>query len=420
MNLRRLGITAGLGVAGTASAGGLFLPGNHDIELQWTPVQKVFRRALLDRVRVRADEIKDATPETRQQCLRRADDKLRFAPWFYYEPGRMWIEHGCQYDAESSFRYPLRGHLVNSPHAAADAEVDLPLGSFFQRYLFNAFGHITFIVPSTRANLRYFKWMIANQPALLARVAASHGPFAVQLLRRLAQRAASGGWLELMRAHESELGELAAESGLGEKLREIDALKETRHDVVQAVRALGWHVFKLGTAAISIAFFIIGLWFAGFLTINQMGLGLGPKAVLFLGLNFFFLIGAVSAAGYALLRGPPPSPPVPLWRAARNIAKVLDVPIVSFGHTHDEALWRIARPAGDSGWYYNTGTWIAVFTHDVLMPRERVQFTFLRVRGHEAELLQWSPGRGEPMPVILLDEDPWATAAHPAAGPSSS
>jgi hypothetical protein len=41
----------------------------------------------------------------------------------------------------------------------------------------------------------------------------------------------------------------------------------------------------------------------------------------------------------------------------------------------------------------------------VLLPRERVQFTFLRVRDSTGELLHWSPGRGEPLPVILLDED---------------
>src|SRR5207245_2514580 len=83
-----------------------------------------------------------------------------------------------------------------------------------------------------------------------------------------------------------------------------------------------------------------------------------------------------------------------------QVARILDVPIVTFGHTHDEALWRIDRPSGARSWYFNTGTWIAVFTHDVLVPRERVQFTFLRVRGATGELLHWSPGRGAPMPVV--------------------
>jgi hypothetical protein len=98
------------------------------------------------------------------------------------------------------------------------------------------------------------------------------------------------------------------------------------------------------------------------------------------------------------------------------------VPIVTFGHTHDEFITRIdgvagsglwpvpGRPdgeptAGEPAWYFNTGTWIAVFTADALLPRERVQYTFLRVRGLKGELLHWSPGRSEATPVILLEED---------------
>ena len=100
-------------------------------------------------------------------------------------------------------------------------------------------------------------------------------------------------------------------------------------------------------------------------------------------------------------------------RAARKIGEILDVPVVSFGHTHDEVVWCLKRE-GSKTWYYNTGTWIAVFTYDQLLPRERVQYTFLRVRKLEAELLHWSPGRGESIPVILLEEpDGRAEPARP-------
>jgi len=105
-----------------------------------------------------------------------------------------------------------------------------------------------------------------------------------------------------------------------------------------------------------------------------------------------------------LLRGGAAVPPEPMRRAAAEIARMVDVPVVSFGHSHDEVLWRNMGPGERDSWYFNTGTWIAVFTHDVLLPRERVQFTFLRVRDATGELLHWSPGRGEPLPVILLDE----------------
>jgi hypothetical protein len=109
-------------------------------------------------------------------------------------------------------------------------------------------------------------------------------------------------------------------------------------------------------------------------------------------------------------------PSNPMRKAAAEIAELVDVPVVTFGHTHDEVLWKTSREQEQDSWYYNTGTWIAVFTHDVLLPRERVQFTFLRVREDQGELLHWSPGRGEPMPVVLLDEGSrfFPTAARPS------
>ena len=100
-------------------------------------------------------------------------------------------------------------------------------------------------------------------------------------------------------------------------------------------------------------------------------------------------------------------------RAAGQIGGLLGVPLVVFGHSHDEVVWRLPRHEGVT-WYYNTGTWIAVFTHDQLLPRERVQYTFLRVRGDAAELLHFSPGRGEPIPVILLEEDRWSEPTRPS------
>jgi UDP-2,3-diacylglucosamine pyrophosphatase LpxH len=372
----------------------IFLPGNHDIELQWPSVQAEVRRALTERVRTESGDL----------AAQAADALLRFESWFYYEPGRIWIEHGCQYDAESAFRYPLRGSLAAATDAAGQGEADLPLGSFIQRYLYNAFGPITFMVPSTRANARYFKWLLINRPRLLARVMASHAPFALQLLRRLSVHPR-----ELMQqlrdAHQSELETLAQRSGLGDKLLTVDRLKDVKHDLVQTVRSLGWQLLRFTLISLMVAVLVVGLWFAGFLTINQLSVGFGPKALLFLALNFLLLAAAAMGMGYALLRAQPVPSSGPLSRAAREIAELLGTPIVTFGHTHDEAVWRLGTVAGHKAWYFNTGTWIAVFTHDELLPRERVQLTFLRVRGHEGELLHWSPGRGEPLPVILLDED---------------
>ncbi len=392
----------------------VILPGNHDIEIQWPPVRRQIERALLARVREQLAEgpslfeySGDDDPQggDREAQVASARARLRFPPWFWYEPGRVWIEHGCQYDPENAFTYWLRSSLFEAPHEVHEAEYDMPLGNFFQRYLFNGFGAITFIVPSTRAHMRYAKWLLGNSPYLISRVILSHARFWPQVIRRIAH--SQKRVREIYRqAHEAELSQIAEDSAygsLGTKLHEIDALKERGASVVEAVSTLTRQFLRVLVAVVLLAGLAFGLWFAGFHAIAQLRGGFMVKAMLFLLLDFAFLMAAIFGIGWGLFRSPRESSS-PSRRAAQQIVEILDVPIVSFGHTHDEVLWRLRRAGGGAAWYYNTGTWLAVFTHDVLMPRERVQFTFLRVRGHEAELLYWSPGRGAAAPVILLDE----------------
>jgi UDP-2,3-diacylglucosamine pyrophosphatase LpxH len=375
----------------------IFLPGNHDIEMQWAPVQAQVRAALMAQVGRAYGEAACAD----------AGHLLEFLPWFYHEPGRIWIEHGCQYDPENSFRYLLRGSLggddLQAP-AFFDTEQDMPLGNFFQRYLYNAFGHITFIVPSTRANLRYVKWLLLHAPSLLVRVIFSHGPFVYQVLRRLREQADRSAQRSLEEAHQQALAQLAEASTLRERLLAIDALKEVRADAVTAMRALSLQALRFLAGTLLFAVLVAGLWFFGLYFITELAVGMGPKALLFLFMTLLLALATGGGILWAIVASPEDVSPRPLRRAAQHIARLLDVAVVSFGHSHDEEIWPLPRPDGSPAWYCNTGTWIAVFTHDVLMPRERVQYTFLRVSGLEASLVQWSPGRGEPVGVVLLDE----------------
>ena len=371
--------------------------GNHDLELQWPQVQEEVRRALAAALDSPAAGASGGTSG--------ALARLRFEPWFHYEPGRIWIEHGCQYDPENAFRFPLRSRLEGSPHVAHVAERDMPLGNFFQRYLYNAFGQITFIVPSSRANYRYFRFLLANQPRLLVRVGFSQGRFVLQLLRRLA-RPPDPDWQQAAEAaHRAELGDLADHSGLGDKLEQIDAMKFRGADAARALTGILRQAVKLVAGGVGTAVLALALLTAASHAIEALTVGFGWKALLSLVLYLTFGALSASALVAAAVRIPGDEPVRPLRAAAERIAKLLDVHIVTFGHTHDEVVSAIGRTSG-RGWYFNTGTWLAVFTHDVLMPRERVQYTFLRVRGNEPELLQWSPGRGHEMPVVLLEEEP--------------
>lgn len=374
----------------------VFLPGNHDLELHWTEVQTVLRTAIVAAL--------DDTVLSKEG-IEASSSRLVFRPWFYHEAERIWIEHGCQYDPENAFRYPLRGRLADDPGFTPEGEVDLPLGNFFQRYLYNAFGSITFIVPTSRANGRYAKWLLLNEPRLLLRVVTSHIPFAIQVLRRLAT-AGKSREAEYKVAHEAALEELASTSGLQDQLKEIDALKHKDADAALAADAIVTGLTRLVVRGSLLLLFVTFVWVTAGLAIESMALGFGFKALLSVLLNVLVIAGALSFAVYYALRMPADQNPRPLKLAAEKIAGLAQVPLVLFGHTHEEVLFPLAKKPGEkpTAWYLNSGTWISVFTHDVLLPRERVQFSFVDVVGTEARLMHWSPMRDDASPVILLDE----------------
>ncbi|MCA9687875.1 MAG: hypothetical protein KC457_37300, partial [Myxococcales bacterium] len=178
----------------------------------------------------------------------------------------------CQYDPENAFAYLLRGDLAEAPRAVHEAEYDMPLGNFFQRYLFNGFGAITFIVPSTRAHMRYAKWLLSNTPHLLSRVVLSHARFWPQVIRRIAanQKQARAAYRE---AHEKTLDELAASptaGALGDRLRDIDALKERGASVIEAISTLTRQGLWIVLSIVALAGLVFGLWFAGFHAIAEL------------------------------------------------------------------------------------------------------------------------------------------------------
>jgi UDP-2,3-diacylglucosamine pyrophosphatase LpxH len=66
----------------------VIVQGNHDVDWHWRTVQREFRRAL-----------EALAPVPR--------DAVTFAPWFYYEEGVVYLEHGHQYDPCCSYDHVL-------------------------------------------------------------------------------------------------------------------------------------------------------------------------------------------------------------------------------------------------------------------------------------------------------------------------
>ena len=97
------------------------------------------------------EEMKKYLPDDVIKKEEVVSSQIEFCPWFYYEPGLIWVEHGNQYDGINSFDYFLFPYLPNSK------ELMLPSGSFFVRYLFNKVEQIDPFADNIRPLSRYLR-----------------------------------------------------------------------------------------------------------------------------------------------------------------------------------------------------------------------------------------------------------------------
>jgi hypothetical protein len=98
---------------------------------------------------------------------------------------------------------------------------------------------------------------------------------------------------------------------------------------------------------------------------------------------------------------------IALRKAAAQAAALMETRYVVFGHSHVEDL----QVLKDGRKYFNTGTWIGIFSGRENLYRSVRQFTFLRIEQGEAELLTWDPQARRPRPAVVLDaENPYSSS----------
>ena len=85
--------------------------GNHDVDWHWDSVQAQFVKGL-------------------NALASLADDAIEFAPWFYYEEGVLYLEHGHQYDSYCSHEHVLYPVAPGDPKRMA-----LSLSDVLVRYI---------------------------------------------------------------------------------------------------------------------------------------------------------------------------------------------------------------------------------------------------------------------------------------------
>ena len=328
--------------------------GNHDVELLEPEVVAELERRLRA---AGADE--------------RAMARIKVVPWFIYEPGVAWIEHGHVYDEGCSFEFnlaptdPKDGRLVyNADYAAirylgaAVPEID-PHG--IEEWSF--WGYLRY---ASEAGIRSF-----------ARIFLAYMRFAWALIAVRAMHQSMSRRDARRRVHRERLARVAAAGGLPfDKASAIDRLARTPLTVSwrRLGRMLMFDRFGLmgGCALAIIALVIFAPW---------LWVAIGALACVAV------VIGVQRALGKHMVTSQLPMRSVPL-----RLRTIVDAPVVIFGHTHDPR-W---QPLRGGGLYVNSGTWLPAtrpglrrsFTHVVIQPRTGT--------APLVELRQWRDGGSQP------------------------
>jgi UDP-2,3-diacylglucosamine pyrophosphatase LpxH len=142
------------------------ITGNHDIEWTVPGQQEAFRQ-----------EMKAYLPEELPGQNETVLDAIGFCPWFYYEPGLLWVEHGHQYDGMNAFDFPFYPYLPDSK------ALMLPGGSFFVRYIFNKVEQIDPFADNIKPLSRYVRKYALR--LLLSPKILSHARYFLEIFRKI-------------------------------------------------------------------------------------------------------------------------------------------------------------------------------------------------------------------------------------------
>lgn len=401
------------------------IKGNHDVEFHFPAVREAFV--------ARLKEIHECAHGSGSPPTAKIRESVRFADWFYYEPGSLWIEHGQQYDEVNVLPYQLSPLMPASrkwPDGRSN-EIDLPWGSLFVRYLFNDIEHIEPFADNIKPQTEFIRWIFRRHPMMGLRFAIFDTSFLLEKLRRAWVPAKPSAYARRKQEHEGRLRELSAESGIDEEtLRYLDSqrarslLKETSSLEWRIARVLmRWRLLQpllvlltvLGAIGVIVAltplFAAVIPGSVRYLLWDKWNTGTSREVlrqvVAVIRWFVFPIVVAVNAALLVwLFGGKAKREGIALAHAAKKVVKRLGVKAVLMGHTHDADL----QSAGKNGEeYFNTGTWTKVFSEEERLIRDDLEFVFVEgVRseaGLQLKLMRWDDPAQEPQLLKLFEED---------------
>jgi len=342
----------------------VLVSGNHDVDFHWDAA----RQAFLDEMCATVDGLVG-------DAAARADfiARIEFCPWFYYEEGLLYVEHGHQFDAMCSYHHLLAPVSPQDPDRISWSFSDLLLRAVVRptRGL-RSDGH----EGTGLFSYLKFAWSLGIRGG--ARLGYLYAAATTRALLRWRRHMGSRA-RALREEHERRMHELADRRKVRvERLRKIAALWPTpvTRGLVDVLRSVFLDrvavVATLALVALAVWLFLPGwvLW--------PLGLVAGLASLLYF-------------AWSTKLRDRDVDPKDAMFRGAVSIAELLPTRYVIMGHTHEPVL----APVSPDCTYVNLGHWGVDDLDGRPTEASRTHLVIRFVDGeHCAELLRWVPEEG--------------------------
>ncbi len=341
--------------------------GNHDVDFHWDGARRAFVDALLDRM-----------TDTDAAARSAVESRIEFRPWFYYDEGLLYVEHGHQFDAMCSYHHLLCPVSPRDPRRISWSFSDILLRAVVRPTPgVGSEGH------DDRGMLYYLRLGIGMGLAGMFTLASRFATAILLALRRwrahLDERAQA-----LREEHERRMAELAEQTRLG-------------LDRVRALAALWPTPVTRGAVAVLRSMFVDRI-------VIGIGLALVTTALcLFLPYVYALpIVGALVLAAVVFtvvsgrLRDRDIDPTRAMREAARRIAELVETRFVVMGHTHLPAV----VPFDGRVTYVNLGAWAVDEIDPSAAQASRTHLVLRWIDGEIcAELLRWSPEDGQPVVI---------------------
>ena len=293
----------------------VIVPGNHDVDWHWESVQAAFRAALAERAGGGAE-------------------RIEFSPWFYYEEGLIYLEHGHQYDGYCSHDYVLYPVLPSDPRRTT-----LSLSDVLVRCVVRPTRGMTETGHDKMSVADYLRFAGSLGFRGMAKLVRCFGT-AIRTALRLWREHVSEAAAWVRREHERKMLQLclAREYNI-ERLR---SLAHLHHPPL--TRSLGAIAAGLMLDQVALAIAVVAAAGCVLVWLDHLYVASSTSSL---------VIAGLAVARHVWLRRASVEPSALLRERSRGVARLFPAQVVVMGHTHVPEV----QPIAENSTYINLGAW---------------------------------------------------------------